>query len=673
MSRIFLSYRRQDSAGAAGRIYDRLRAHFGDDAIFMDIDAIPFGLDFREHIRSALDDCGVVLAVIGRRWAGETGAPRRIDDPRDFVRIEIESALERNLPVIPILIDRAQMPGEADLPPSLARLAYRNAIDLDQGRDFHHHVDRLIKGIERLLRQPNRATAAPPGRQPENRPASIPAAKKQEQARKPARVDASQRPRPAPTGEPQPGRSPSPADPGRGPKHQLPGADSSKSEVQAMPGGAVQSEPLSRAIPAGSRSPGPAVSSQLPGTPPKRRNVPWLWVYLTVLPLLAGLGIVVHIVTDTGTVKISGSDPNMVVRIDGREIRIENLGEPITLRTGAHDLLVTRGDLVVTTQTFQIHRGQETPLEVTYIPRPSLTEQGGGKKAESPSPSVAGESKPTTSTTHVPSPKSVPPSRNTQPPSPQPTREWTNSIGIKLALIPAGTFPMGSTDADKNAADDEKPQHEVRITRPFYLGVHEVTQGQYLAVMGQSPSSFKGSEDLPVEQVSWLDAVRFGNKLSEREGRTPYYRIQGDAVTIAGGDGYCLPTEAEWEYACRAGSKTRFSFGDDENALGQYAWYSANSNGQTHAVGEKKPNAFGLYDMYGNVWEWYWDGYDADYYKQSSADDPRGPGAAARRVLRGGSWSNDPRYARSACRDRGTPEGRNLTLGIRLARGQSGR
>ncbi len=128
MSKIFLSYRRQDSAGVAGRIEDRLRAHFGDDAIFMDIASIPFGLDFREHISSAVDPCGVLLAVIGPKGAGEAGAPRRIEDPGDFVRIEIESALERKLPVLPILIERARRSGEANRPPSLARLAYRNAI-----------------------------------------------------------------------------------------------------------------------------------------------------------------------------------------------------------------------------------------------------------------------------------------------------------------------------------------------------------------------------------------------------------------------------------------------------------------------------------------------------------------------------------------------------------------
>jgi hypothetical protein len=131
MPKIFLSYRRQNSAYVAQFLYERLRAHFGADAIFMDLESIPFGVDFREHISSAVDRCGILLAVIGRNWAGEAGAPRRIDDPRDFVRIEIESALERNLPVVPILIDHAMMPGEADLPPSLARLAYRHALNLD--------------------------------------------------------------------------------------------------------------------------------------------------------------------------------------------------------------------------------------------------------------------------------------------------------------------------------------------------------------------------------------------------------------------------------------------------------------------------------------------------------------------------------------------------------------
>jgi formylglycine-generating enzyme required for sulfatase activity len=178
-----------------------------------------------------------------------------------------------------------------------------------------------------------------------------------------------------------------------------------------------------------------------------------------------------------------------------------------------------------------------------------------------------------------------------------------------------------------------------------------------MQVMRQNPSHFSGGQDLPVESVSWLDAVAFCNALSQKEGLPPFYKINGEAVEVLdwNGPGYRLPTEAEWEYACRAGSTTRFSFGDHEQALGEYAWYGGNSNHQTHPVGGKKPNAFGLHDMYGNVWEWCWDGSDADYYRQSPAADPRGPLQAASRVVRGGCWSNDPHLARSALRGWATP------------------
>ena len=241
---------------------------------------------------------------------------------------------------------------------------------------------------------------------------------------------------------------------------------------------------------------------------------------------------------------------------------------------------------------------------------------------------------------------------------------------MKLVLIPAGEFLMGSPDSDKDALDIEKPQHRVRITRPFYLGVYEVTQGQYRAVTGENPSHFKGSDDLPVESVSWIAAIAFCNKLSEREGLKPYHQL--GAVSQSGGEGYRLPTEAEWEYACRAGSTTRYNFGDDAARLGEYAWFRDNSGGKTHPVGQKRPNAWGLYDMHGNVWEWCWDGYDPGYYRQTPGADPVGPSQAAFRVLRGGSWDSYPRNARSASRYILPPALRNNFVGFRLARVQSG-
>jgi len=249
----------------------------------------------------------------------------------------------------------------------------------------------------------------------------------------------------------------------------------------------------------------------------------------------------------------------------------------------------------------------------------------------------------------------------------------TNSIGTRMKLIPAGSFLRGAT-LNEGGSDDEKPQRKVSITRPFYLGVYEVTQYEYRQVMNDNPSKFKDSELLPVEQVSWLDAVKFCNKLSERERRKPYYKIEGDAVTILGGNGYRLPTEAEWEYACRAPQSpetaTKHPFGDNDDGLSSYAWFDKNSDKKTHPVGQKKPNRWGLYDMQGNVWEWCQDWYSANYYTFAPENDPPGPASASDRVLRGGGWGFNPGGCRPAYRSRLEPEGRLNDLGFRLAADQ---
>jgi formylglycine-generating enzyme required for sulfatase activity len=235
-------------------------------------------------------------------------------------------------------------------------------------------------------------------------------------------------------------------------------------------------------------------------------------------------------------------------------------------------------------------------------------------------------------------------------------REIINSIGMKFVLIPAGEFLMGSPDTDKDAFDNEKPQHRVQITRPFYLGATEVTQGQYRAATGKTPSHFQGSDDLPVEQVSWNDAIAFCDKLNELEKGS----LEGAC--------YRLPTEVEWEYACRAGSTTRYSFGDDPVRLSDHAWFRANSAGKTHPVGQKQPNAWGLNDMYGNVWEWCCDAYEARYDQQSPGADPLCSSEAGSRVYRGGSWVGSPRLCRSAFRRGETPGIRYFGVGFRVAR-----
>jgi formylglycine-generating enzyme required for sulfatase activity len=228
----------------------------------------------------------------------------------------------------------------------------------------------------------------------------------------------------------------------------------------------------------------------------------------------------------------------------------------------------------------------------------------------------------------------------------------TNSIGMKLRLIPAGEFMMGSPETESGRFDDET-QHRVSITKPFYLGVTEVTQEQYQKVMGKNPSEFKGPQN-PVERVSWAEAVEFCRKLSAM----PAEKTAGHV--------YRLPTEAEWEYACRAGTPTAYSFGDDASRLGDYGWFEGNSDSSTHPVGEKKPNAWGLYDMHGGVYEWCQDRYGD--YPSGSVTDPTGAASGSIRVLRGGSWNSLARGCRSAFRFRFTPEVRSNFLGFRVLR-----
>ncbi len=218
----------------------------------------------------------------------------------------------------------------------------------------------------------------------------------------------------------------------------------------------------------------------------------------------------------------------------------------------------------------------------------------------------------------------------------------SNSIGQHLKLLPPGKFLMG----------EGKTCHEVTLTRAIYMDVHEVTQEQYERVMGQNPSHFKG-EKCPVERVSWDDAVEFCIRLSAM----PEER--------AAGRGYRLPTEAEWEYACRAGSQAVYSFGDNEIDLGHYAWFDVNSCNMTHPVGIRRSNAWGLYDMHGNVWEWCSDWYGD--YPSGAVSDPTGPRKGSFRVLRGGSWSYEAANCRSARRGRDDPSVRYSRIGFRVA------
>ncbi|OGQ97496.1 MAG: hypothetical protein A2284_09205 [Deltaproteobacteria bacterium RIFOXYA12_FULL_61_11] len=231
-----------------------------------------------------------------------------------------------------------------------------------------------------------------------------------------------------------------------------------------------------------------------------------------------------------------------------------------------------------------------------------------------------------------------------------------------MIRLEPGTFTMGSPSGEEGREDDET-QHQVTLSRSFLLGKTEVTQEQWQAVMGWNPSASENcGADCPVERVSWTEAVEFCNKLSAKEGLRPCYTGSGNSVSWDHScTGYRLPTEAEWEYAVRDGSMSAHY-----GKLGAIAWYDQNSGSTTHVVGGKQANAWGLYDMLGNVWEWVWDWLGN--YPSSSVADPTGPISGSRRVVRGGSWDSYAGYCRAANRNYFDPVDQDRNLGFRLAR-----
>ena len=220
--------------------------------------------------------------------------------------------------------------------------------------------------------------------------------------------------------------------------------------------------------------------------------------------------------------------------------------------------------------------------------------------------------------------------------------------GIEFVHIPAGSFTMGTPDNEPDRNSDESPVHKVTISNPYYIGKYEVTQAQYVALMGNNPSKFKG-RNLPVDSVTWPEAVEFCKKLCEMTG----YK-------------YRLPTEAEWEYACRANTTTTFYWGDKIDT--SFAWYKENSEGTTHPVGMKKSNPWGLYDICGNIEEWCCDWYSRTYESNEHLTDPQGPDSGELRVRRGGCWYHPASCLRSGNRFFYQPDERHAQIGFRVVR-----
>jgi formylglycine-generating enzyme required for sulfatase activity/serine/threonine protein kinase len=415
-----------------------------------------------------------------------------------------------------------------------------------------------------------------------------------------------------------------------------------------------------------------------------------------LLALLAGLGlaeasgvtnvrgVVVRLFFPDGTLVVEVDDPGVSVRIDGSELVITGTGvKELRVKPGDYRVVASKDGRVVQQDLVRVERNGRRVIRVT---RETVSAAISDKGLEPLNRKTAAEALAASA-----------------------PKEITNSIGMKLVLIPAGEFLMGSPDSDKDAQGGENPQHRVRITRPFYLGATEVTVGQFRRVVetagyqteaekdgkgGRRWNAAKGSwedgpqytwrnpgfaqtDEHPVVMVSWNDALAYCNLLNDREGSKRY-------------DGYRLPTEAEWEYACRAGTTSRYVSGDDPETLAlvgnigdgtlrvqypNWQWPTiAARDGFIHTapVRQFRPNAFNLYDMHGNVWEWCQDGYDKNYYGQSPGADPAGPLGAADRVIRGGGWGINPQGCRSAYRSRHAPDARYESVGFRVARVQSG-
>ena len=278
---------------------------------------------------------------------------------------------------------------------------------------------------------------------------------------------------------------------------------------------------------------------------------------------------------------------------------------------------------------------------------------------------------------------------------------FTNSTGMAFSLVPAGTFIMGSpTDEPGRSADET--QHQVTLTKPFYLQVTEVTNKQWNTLifdtgLGAKPSTSNTGDGYPVETVNWFEAAYWANRLSVVEGKSPCYVLNGCDATVPGAGmlctsveisttctGYRLPTEAQWEYAARAGTTTAYAnpysfdatstetgsgFNANLAAMGWYVWNDTNSGyaSGTKPAAQKQANRWDLYDMHGNVWEWCQDWYAADYYTPSAATDPQGPTDGSERVMRGGGYSSEARFHRSAERNLYLPYQRNQNVGFRLA------
>ncbi len=501
--KVFISYRRDDGFAAATvpRLYERLCERYGAENVFMDVDTIPPGVDFANHLSEAVAQSNVLLAVMGRDWA--KFIQERADDEDDFVRIEIESALERRIPVVPLLVGNATMPKSADLPPSIAPFSRRNGVLIDLARDFNAHVNRLADDLDRHYGEG--ATVAESTLEPVETREVV-----EEEA------DASSFDDDFDIGEVE--------DEMQEPEKPGDGGDPSDEDFDIAE---LEDETEER---------GDSVDSS-------------------------------HLDFDIPVLEDETQEPQPAVESDG----------------------------IVNVPEFEESSDEIASEEI----KPAF----GSEAPKTSMPSVTSEARVLVDAANLPREQLI---------------DLGQGVQMPFCFIPAGCFGRNG--------------YTVTLTTDFWMAKYPVTQREWTAIMGSNPSHFKGNiltgkkSNHPVERVNWIDAGLFCKKTGLR-----------------------LPTKAEWEYACRAGTTGDFNL--EGATLDELGWYDENSGKTTHPVGEKKPNAWGLHDMHGNVWEWCQNWYSHnDYYPQQDLTDPTGPEKQTQtpdRVTRGGSWACPARLCQS--------------------------
>ncbi|WP_291201641.1 SUMF1/EgtB/PvdO family nonheme iron enzyme [Hyphomonas sp.] len=660
MAKIFISYRREDAQYQADHLHRLMQPWVANprEDIFIDVDNIPLGVDFEQHLKGKVAQCDILLAVIGGNWLNcqdaKTGQ-RRLDDPADFVRIEISTALERGIPVVPVLLDGAPVPSADHLPENLKLLSKRNGTPVNR-LSFEADVERLMEGLG--IERPTKGifVTQKPKPKVESRSAA-PIVNPYRRERPPAAVSGRMAVLIAlgvvivsaagagvyfidPVG--MFGNAPARTDQQVEEQSDIPAAPSLLEVVseQDAPGAAGFAQTVA--------DPGTAVP------PPGNSEVPATRV-TQIKEIQAGLKVLGYYASSVdGTAgAATQSAADAFARVAGRE-------ELVLASVAIDNLAVFRAE--VTSAAKEYSQRDAAAWKITQRTDTSAAYQA--YLEDFPKGTNASAARTRISTLSTP-PKTAGPIA-----VPRVGEEFSDSFksgsgrGPQMVVLPSGRFTMGSPAGEEGRKDNEGPQRTVRINYHFAVGKHEVTWTEYSACVSDGGCAAArddgfGKGSRPVTNVSWEDSKKYASWLS---GKT--------------GQGYRLLTEAEWEYAARAGTAKPFSFGatistDQANYFGPYT-YGSGVEGEyrekTTPAGSFPANAFGLFDMHGNVSEWTEDCYEAGYSAQPDDGSAYTVQGCSERVVRGGSWGDDPLNLRLAERGRSTPGIRNYYLGFRLAK-----